>query len=189
MKQLLKKYAAYIVMGALVFGFFSYQSMRNKLILLDETVNASWAQVENQLQRRYDLIPNLVSAVKGYAEFEKEVFSDIAKARSALVGSKGIGEKIAASSQMESALSRLLVISERYPNLKANESFRQLTDELSGTENRLSVERRRFNDHVKKFNRTIRTFPYSYVAGAAGFEKMEYFQINQAAKEAPKVSF
>ena len=189
MNQIFKKYAWYIVGGFLLATFFTYQSVNNKLIVLEETVSSSWAQVENQLQRRYDLIPNLVESVKGYAKQEKEIFENIAEARSKLAGGGTRRDTLAASQQMESALSRLLVIAERYPNLKSNQNFQALMDELAGTENRLAVERKRYNEQVKIFNRTIRTFPYRYVAQRAGYEKIEYFQIEAAARSKPEVKF
>ncbi|MFC1751996.1 LemA family protein [Thermoproteota archaeon] len=166
-----------------------FYSTRNGLITLEETISASWAQVENQLQRRYDLIPNLVNTVKGYASHEKEIFENIAEARSKLAGAGTISEKIAASQTMESALSRLLMIVENYPNLKANESFIRLMDELAGTENRIAVERRRYNENVRLYNRSIRIMPKSIVAKLSGFEKKDYFQVAEKAKEVPNVEF
>lgn len=156
---------------------------------MEEDISGNWAQVENQLQRRYDLIPNLVNTVKGYAAQEKEIFTNIAEARSKLAGSGSQKETIAASGQMESALSRLLVVVENYPNLKSDANFRQLQDELAGSENRLSTERRRFNESVKVYNRSIRLFPKSLVAGLFGFDKKDYFEIDQGARNVPKVEF
>lgn len=189
MNQFLKKNGLYIAIAVFIGLFFSYQSVNNKLIALEETVGSSWAQVENQLQRRYDLIPNLVESVKGYAKQEKEIFENIANARAKLAGGANRTERLAASNQMESALSRLLVVAERYPDLKANQNFKALMDELAGTENRLAVERKRYNEQVKLFNKTIRTFPYRYVAQQAGYEKIDYFQIEQAARKKPQVKF
>ena len=189
MNDWIKKNKWLLVIAAIVVLFFSYQSSKNRLIDLYESVDASWAQVENQLQRRYDLIPNLVASVKGYAKHEKEVFSQVANARSKLAGARSTGGRIVAANQMESALSRLLLVVERYPNLKASQNYRALMDELSGTENRLAVERRRFNEHVRLYNRSIRIFPYRYIASAAGFEKVAYFQVDHQAKDAPKVTF
>ena len=157
--------------------------------MMDEDVSGTWAQVENQLQRRYDLIPNLVNTVKGIAAHEKEVFTAIAEARSRLGGAQNPSQKMQASQMMESALSRLLVVVERYPDLKANQNFNRLMDELAGTENRLSVERRRFNESVKQFNKALRLFPKSFVASASGFDKVDYFKVSESARETPKVSF
>jgi len=178
-----------IVLGVvLVLGMWFF-SVKNSLVVLDEDISGAWAQVENQLQRRYDLIPNLVNTVKGIAAHEKDVFIAIAEARSKLGGARTQSQKVQASQMMESALSRLLVVVEKYPDLKANQSFARLMDELAGTENRLSVERRRFNQSVKFFNRAIRVFPKSFVASMSGFEKMDYFQVTETAKMNPKVAF
>jgi LemA protein len=184
-----RNYIIYGIIGLLVVGFFYYQSLRNQLITLDESIDSSWAQVENQLQRRYDLIPNLVSTVKGYAKHEKELFMSIAESRSKLAGAASREDKVVASNQMEGALSRLLVVVERYPDLKANTNFVRLMDELAGAENRLSVERLRYNENVKIYNRTIRQFPARYVAQRNGFEKVDYFQVETKAKATPKVEF
>ena len=189
MKDWVKKNKWFLVIALIITLFFSYQSTKNRLIDLYESVDASWAQVENQLQRRYDLIPNLAASVKGYAMHEKEVFSQVADARSKLASASSTGGRILAANKMESALSRLLLIVERYPNLKASQNYRAFIDELSGTENRLAVERRRFNEHVRLYNRSIRIFPYRYIALAAGFKKMSYFQVDSQAKDAPKVIF
>jgi len=177
------------VIGVILLSVMWFYSVRNSLVIMDENISGSWAQVENQLQRRYDLIPNLVNTVKGVAAHEKSVFIAIAEARSKLGGAKTPAQKIQASQMMESALSRLLVIVERYPDLKANQSFNRLMDELAGSENRLSVERRRFNESVKQFNKSIRLFPKSFVARASGFEKKNYFQIEETAKKNINVEF
>jgi LemA protein len=171
-------------------SFFSwYIGARNTLITADENIEASWAEVENQLQRRSDLIPNIVATVKGFASHEKEVFSNIAEARSRLAGASTVSEKAAGNSQLQGALSRLLVIVENYPQLKSDKNFLKLQDELSGTENRLTVARKRYNDQVKTFNTKIRVFPGSIIAGSMGFEKREYFEVAESAKEVPKVEF
>ncbi|MCP4050609.1 MAG: LemA family protein [bacterium] len=175
--------------GAVLLILIWFFSARNNLISMEEAVNASWAQVENQLQRRYDLVPNLVNTVKGYAKHEKEVFENIAEARSKIAGAGSTSEKIKAANAMESAISRLLMVVENYPALKSNEHFTRLMDELAGSENRISVERRRYNEHVKIFNKSIRMFPGSFVANMSGFTKKDYFQIDQKAKTAPKVEF
>ncbi len=174
---------------AIAGGFIWYQSTKNNLITLNESIESSWAQVENQMQRRYDLIPNLVNTVKGYATHEKGVFESIAAARSKLIGAKTVDEKISANRGFESALSRLLVITENYPNLKADTQFNRLMDELAGAENRLSVERRRYNENILVFNRTVQMFPGNIVANFAGFHKKSYFEAEEQSKTTPKVSF
>jgi len=161
----------------------------NRFVNMDEGIRNAWAQVENQLQRRSDLIPNLVNTVKGYASHEKEVFTNIADARAKLGGAKSVGEKIDAANEMTSALSRLLVIVEQYPQLKADQSFNRLMDELAGTENRLAVERKRYNDHVQEYNQLRRRIPSNIIAGVFGFAEAAYFKLPEAAKEAPKVDF
>jgi LemA protein len=153
-------------------------------------VNAQWAQVDVVLQRRADLIPNLVQTVKGYAIQEQTVFGDIAAARAALVGAKTPTDKIAANGQLDSALSRLLVIVENYPNLKSDQNFMRLQDELAGTENRIAVERKRYNDAVQDYNTYIALFPNSLVAGFSGFTRNDaYFKTEEGARQAPKVNF
>lgn len=170
----------------------SFIGIYNNLQQLDESVNSNWAQVENQLQRRSDLIPNLVNTVKGYASHEKGIFTEIAEARAKLSGAvknkdvKGVSQ---ANGEFNGALSRLLAIAENYPNLKANENFIALQDEITGTENRLAVARMDYNDSVKTINATIRTFPTSIIAGMSGIKAREYFQVDEAKKEAPQVSF
>ena len=161
----------------------------NTLVTMDEGVKAAWAQVENQLQRRYDLIPNLVETVKGYAAHEKEVFIRVTEARSKVGSAGSIPDKIAANNQLSSALSRLMVVVERYPELKANTNFIRLQDELAGTENRIAVERRRFNEAVKAYNIKIRRFPTNIIAGMFGFEKATFFEVPKERQEAPKVKF
>lgn len=175
-----------IVFVGLVIWFFS---VKNSLITMQEATNASWAQVENQLQRRYDLIPNLVNTVKGYATHEKNVFTDIANARAKLAGAKTVSDKIDASRGIESAISRLLVITENYPQLKADKNFTALMDELAGSENRIAQERRRYNENVQLFNQKIQMMPTSIVANLAGFKKLAYFQMNEKAKNVPEVKF
>jgi LemA protein len=161
----------------------------NTLVAMDEGVNGAWAQVENQLQRRYDLIPNYVETVKGYAAHEKEVFLKVTEARSKVGRAGPISEKIAANNELSSALARLLVVVERYPDLKANTNFIRLQDELAGTENRIAVERRRFNEMVRVFNTKIRSFPTNLFAGMLGFEKATFFEVPDERQEAPKVKF
>ena len=182
-----------IVVGLLVLLIvipYSYlKGTYNSLVTMDETVKGAWAQVENQLQRRYDLIPNYVETVKGYAAHEKEVFIKVTEARSKVAGAANISEKMQANNQLSSALSRLMVVVERYPELKANTNFIRLQDELAGTENRIAVERRRFNETVKVYNIKIRSFPTNIIAGMFGFEKATFFEVPTERQEAPKVKF
>ena len=164
-----------------------YIGWKNKLIGLDENTKSAWAQVESQLQRRLDLIPNLVETVKGYAKHEDQVLTEVTRARASVGGASTVPEKMAANNQLTSALSRLLVVVEQYPDLKANQNFMALQDELAGTENRISVARQRYNDAAQEYNATRRKFPYSLVA--AGFREAPYFEAADEAKEAPKVKF
>ena len=160
---------------------------KNRLIEMDENTKTQWAQVESQLQRRLDLIPNLVETVKGYAKHEETVFTEVTKARASVAGASSPSDKIAANNQLSSALSRLLVVAESYPDLKANQNFLALQDELAGTENRISVSRQRYNEAARMLNATRRKFPYSLVA--ASFKEAPYFEAVAEAKEAPKVKF
>jgi len=182
-----------LIMAAMLCGvlFASCSVYRgyNRAVALDEEVQSAWAQVENQLQRRFDLVPNLVETVKGVAGHEKEVFTNIAKARSAYTQAKSVGQKAKAAVGFESALSRLLVIREAYPELKANQSFLKLQDSLEGTENRLSVERKRYNDTVATLNKFTRKLLGRLYASLAGVEKAEYFKVSDEAKSTPKVDF
>jgi LemA protein len=178
-----------VVVVALLLGS-SFVSRRNQMAIKREAVNAAWAQVDVVLQRRADLIPNLVETVKGFAAQEQTVFGDIAKARSALLGAHSPSEKIAANGQLDSALGRLLVVVENYPQLKSNENFLRLQDELAGTENRIAVERRRYNEAVQDYNTFIALFPNSLVASMGGFVRNDaYFKTEEGARQAPKVSF
>jgi LemA protein len=162
----------------------------NRLVRLDEAVNAGWAQVETSLQRRYDLIPNLVNTVKGFAKQEENVLTEISRLRSQWSEAKGIPEKAQAANALEGALGRLMVVVERYPDLKSNQNFLALQDELAGTENRVSVERRRFNESVQQYNTAVRRFPGSLVASIFGFEQRDrYFKSDEGAATAPKVEF
>ncbi len=178
-----------IIVLLIVFGGFWYVSTRNRLVSQEQEIEGSWAEVDNQLQRRYDLIPNLVETVKGYAAQEESIFVQIAEARSKLAGAGSVAETAEASNGMESALSRLLVVVENYPELKSNENFIRLQDELAGTENRLAVARKRYNDVVQSFNRAILMFPANIVAENLGLVKQDYFEIDAIAKENPKVEF
>jgi LemA protein len=178
-----------IIILIIVIPYSYIKGTYNSLVTMDESVKGAWAQVENQLQRRYDLIPNYVETVKGYAAHEKEVFVKVTEARSKVAGAGSIDEKIQANNQLSSALSRLLVVVERYPELKANTNFIRLQDELAGTENRIAVERRRFNETVKVYNIKIRSFPTNIIAGMFGFEKATFFKVPKERQEAPKVKF
>jgi LemA protein len=179
-----------VIFLALLLVFGSYVSAKNQMVAKQEAVHAEWSQVDVVLQRRADLIPNLVETVKGYAKHEETVFSDIANARSALLGAHNPQEKIAANGQLDSAIGRLLVLSENYPNLKADQNFLQLQDQLEGTENRIAVERRRYNQTLQDYNTFIRQFPNSVWAGMAGFQPDNaYFQASEASKQAPSVKF
>src|ERR1700758_2686634 len=180
---------AVIVILVLIFGGM-YVSTKNKIVAMDEQVKSNWAQVDVVLQRRADLIPNLVETVKGFAAHEEQVFGDIAKARSALIGAKTPADKIAANGQLDGALSRLLVVVENYPQLRSNENFLRLQDELAGTENRIAVERRKYNETVQKYNTDIALFPNNVAASMFGFQRNDaYFKTEAGARTAPKVGF
>src|SRR2546422_5448761 len=188
MKQLL----AVVLVLALVAALFGgmYISRRNQMILKNNAVQASWSQVDIVLQRRADLIPNLVETVKGIAKQEQTVFGDIAKARSQLLSAGTPSEKIAANQQLDGALGRLLAIAENYPQLKSNENFLRLQDELAGTENRIAVERKRYNDTLQDYNTYIQRFPTNIYAGWAGFKPNEaYFAASEGSRQVPKVNF
>jgi LemA protein len=177
-----------VVIGVIV--AFSTVGTYNKIVQADEQVDAAFAQVDTVLQRRYDLIPNLVSTVKGYAEHERELFERVTELRSQWGKAESQGQKIQAANQIEGALSRLLLVAENYPQLKANQNFLALQDELAGTENRIAVERRRYNESIRTYNTLIRRFPVNMIAGMFGFEKRdEYFEAAQGAEEAPTVEF
>ncbi len=173
------------LVGVAVYAISSY----NSLTRMDVEVKAAWSQVENQLQRRNDLIPNLVATVKGFAKQEKTVFENIANARAKLAGAGSRAEKIDAANEVSGALSRLLMVVENYPMLKSDANFRQLMDELAGTENRISVERMRYNEVVKLFNQSIRVFPKNLIANAFNFKEAKLFEAAAGAKETPKVDF
>lgn len=178
-----------IVVGVIVILGLMFMSSYNSFVNLEEDVNQSHAQIENQLQRRLDLIPNLVNTVKGYAAHEKEVIASISDARARLAGAKTPEEEATANDQLSGALSRLLVVVENYPNLKADQQFTQLMDELAGTENRIAVARKDYNEKVAEFNKKVKRFPSSIIAGIGGFDAKEYFKANPKAQEAPKVDF
>ena len=188
MKALLIVLAVLIVI-ALLCGS-SFISRRNQMAVKREAVNAAWAQVDVVLQRRADLIPNLVETVKGFATHETEVFSDIAKAREGYMNATNPTDKIAANSQLEASLAKVLVLTENYPQLKSNENFLRLQDELAGTENRIAIERRRYNETVQDYNTFIALFPNSLVASFGGFARNDaYFKTDEGARQAPKVNF
>jgi len=183
-----------IAIGVLVLlaiiAISSYVGRRNEMVRKNETINAAWSQVDVVLQRRADLIPNLVATVKGFAAHEETVFGDVANARAALLNAKTPGDRIAANGQLDGALGRLLAIAENYPQLKSNENFLALQNELAGTENRIAVERRRYNEAVQDYNTYINLFPNNIVASASDFQRNNnYFTASAASREAPKVEF
>ncbi len=174
-----------IILNLIFWGISQY----NKPIKMKETVDAQWAQVENQLKRRYDLIPNLVETVKGFAAQEKSIFLGVAEARKSYFSAQNVADKAKAATQLEGALSRLLLLQERYPELKSNENFMKLQDSLEGTENRISVERKRYNDEVRTLNTYVKTFPGSLFASLAGIKTEEYFNVPEAQQQTPRVKF
>lgn len=178
-----------VLLGIFVIGG-SLISSRNQLVTEREAINSAFAQVDIQLQRRNDLIPNLVETVKGYASQEKSVIDSVTSARAAMLGARTPSEKIAADTALQGALGRLLAIAENYPNLKSNENFLRLQDELAGTENRIAVERRKYNEAVQRYNTDIALFPQNIAASLFGFQREDaYFRAEPAAKEVPKVKF
>jgi LemA protein len=199
----MKKAIIVILAVIIVLALFTFSCAKNRyntLVAKDEGVNAAWAQVENQYQRRYDLIPNLVETVKGVAEFEKETFTAVTEARAKVGGVINLPEGAAfdpamiaqfqqAQSALTSALQRLMVVVEKYPDLKANQNFLDLQVQLEGTENRISTERRRFNETVRDYNTYVRQFPNNIFASIFNFDKAELFEMEDAAATAPKVEF
>jgi len=181
--------AVWVIIALLVVfvlgGIMSY----NGLVSMNENVNGKWSQIENQLQRRADLIPNLVSTVKGYAAHEQQAIQSVADARAKLAGAQGPAAKAQANADLNNSLSRLLVIAENYPDLKADKNFRALMDELSGTENRIAVARKDYNDAVQIYNTKIRSFPTTIFSGMMGFGAKEYFKAEEGAQQVPKVQF
>jgi LemA protein len=177
-----------VLVAVLVGG--SYVSSRNEMVRKNEAIKQAWSQVDVVLQRRADLIPNLVETVKGYAQHEQKVFGDIANARAGLLNARTPADKIAANGQLDGALGRLLLIVENYPNLKADQNFMALQDELAGSENRIAVERRRYNEAIQDYNTFIGLFPNNLFAGWAGFQRNnDYFAAAETARQAPKVDF
>ena len=190
-----KKKTLIIVLAVIVFlaiaAYSFFAGNYNKFVNLDQAVKTSWAQVENQLQRRFDLIPNLVETVKGYAKQEKDVMVQVTEARAKVGGTANapVSDKIAANNQLSGALSRLMVVVEKYPDLKSNQNFMRLQDELAGTENRIAVERMRYNEKVENYNKAIGMVPGSIVAAREGFKPATFFEAPKEAKEAVKVKF
>ncbi|NDQ56206.1 MAG: LemA family protein [Acidipila sp.] len=177
-----------VLIVVLAFGGF-YVGRRNEMVRKSADVDLAWAQVDTVLQRRADLIPNLVATVQGFAAHEEKVFGDIANARAALLSAKSPAERMAANGQLDGALGRLLAIVENYPQLKSNENFLRLQDELAGTENRIAVERRRYNEVIRDYNVYVSTFPNSIVAGMAGFARKPSFEASPESRQVPKVQF
>ena len=188
MKILLVVLGILLLVGLMFAGKFV--SVRNDLAVQNEAIAAAWAQVDVALQRRADLLPNLVSTVKGFATHEQQVIDSVTAARAALGGARSPQEKIAANNQLDGAISRLLVISENYPNLKSNENFMRLQDELAGTENRIAIERRKYNEVVQRYNTQIALFPNNLIASMSGFQRNDaYFKTDPGSRVAPKVTF
>ena len=188
MKVALIAIGAVALVGLILFG--SLMGSRNDLVTEREAIHGSWAQVDAAMQRRLDLIPNLVETVKGAAAHEEKVVGEVTEARAAMMGAKTPAERIQANQQLDGALGRLMVVVENYPNIKANENFLHLQDELAGTENRINVERRKYNETVQKYNTDIALFPKNIAASMFGFNREDaYFKAEAAAKEAPKVKF
>lgn len=179
----------WIVLGIVLFLLIVFVGMYNSIVTLDETADAQWANVESTYQRRADLIPNLVNTVKGYAAHEEEVLTAITEARSAWAGAGSQSEQIEAAGNMDSALARLMVVVENYPDLKASQNFMALQDELAGTENRISVERMRFNEAVRNYNIKIKRFPSNMIANMFGFEQKTLFEAQEGSENAPQVMF
>jgi LemA protein len=181
------------IVGAVAFLILliggSLMAAYNGMVKKNEAINGAWAEIDNQLLRRNDLIPNLVSTVEGYATHEKELFEHIADARARLAGAGTVGEKMSASNELSGFLPRLIAIAENYPELKANESFMKLQDELAGTENRINYARSKYNELVKGYNASIKTFPTNMIAGMFGFTVKSYFEVPDEAKEVPRVKF
>ena len=179
----------WIVIAVVALAGFWMVGQYNGLVTANEQVNGAWAQVDTQLQRRNDLIPNLVNTVKGYAQHEQEVFDNVSNARAKMAGAQSVSEKAEADAQLQGALGRLFMVVENYPNLKADANFRALQDELAGTENRIATSRRDYNGVVQTFNARIRQFPPNIVAGLLGFSSRDYFRASESAQTPPQVQF
>ena len=184
----MKKYWIGLAILLLLAAFYLF-STYNRLVTLNEGADSQWAQVETQYQRRFDLIPNVVSTVKGFAKQEQSVFGEIAEARTKYSGASTINDKVNAANQVESSLGRLLVIAENYPDLKSSQLFSNLNIELEGSENRISVERKRYNDTVQSYNLLVKSVPSSWIASRSGFIERSYFKSISAAQNAPTVQF
>lgn len=178
-----------LVVGLIVIAVAVFGSSYNNFVQLEEDVNQSYAQLESQLQRRLDLIPNLVETVKGFADQEQEVIDSVTEARSSMANAGSVEEQAEADAELSGALSRLLVVVENYPEIRSSENFQQLSDELAGTENRIAVARQDYNGSVTEFNREVRSFPGNMVAGIFGFDEKEYFEADAGAEDAPDVDF
>ncbi|ANU18955.1 LemA family protein [Planococcus plakortidis] len=178
-----------LVIGLIVIAIAIFGSSYNNFVQLEEDVNQSYAQLESQLQRRLDLIPNLVETVKGFADQEQEVIESVTEARSSMANAGSVEEQAEADAELSGALSRLLVVVENYPEIRSSENFQQLSDELAGTENRIAVARQDYNGSVTEFNREVRSFPGNMVAGIFGFDEKEYFEADAGAEDAPDVDF
>jgi LemA protein len=188
MKTLLIVLGTLLLIALIIGG--AYVSSRNQMVRKNEAIKQAWAQVDVVLQRRADLIPNLVATVKGYAAQEVKVFGDVDNARASLLNARTPADKIAANGQLDGALGRLLAVVENYPNLKSNQNFLALQDELAGTENRIAVERRRYNEALQDYNTYIGLFPNNVFARWAGFQRNnDYFAASEGAREVPKVDF
>ena len=180
----------FVVLLIVAFSIFSWvKGTYNSIVTIDEEVNGAWAQLENVLQRRFDLIPNLVETVKGYASHESDVLTRVTEARAKVGGAGTPAARMQAEGELSSALSRLMVVVENYPDLKANQNFLSLQVQLEGTENRISVERKRYIDAVKMYNQFIRKFPANFLANSFGFQVRESFEADEGAQTAPKVKF
>jgi LemA protein len=189
-KEATMRISRFVTLGVALVALSSSGCGYNRLVTLREAIDGAWAQVENQLQRRNDLIPNLVEVTKGYAKHEQEIFTAVANARARMLAAGGSRDQtIAAAGELSSALSRLLALSERYPDLKADRQFARLSDELAGTENRIATERRRYNESVQEYNTLVRTFPALITARVLGFEPQKYFEAPEAAQQVPAVKF
>lgn len=189
MKKSGSKIAIWVIIAIIIILVVVGVSQYNSLVGINENVENQRANIDTMLQRRVDLIPNLVNTVKGYAEHEKEVIENVSNARAKLAGATSMEEKADADNQLSGALSRLLMVVENYPDLKANQQFMALSDELAGTENRIAVARKDYNDSVKVYNQKIRRFPSNIFANLLGFEKAEYFQAAEGAQQVPEVNF
>lgn len=178
-----------IIGGIIILIIALFAGSYNRLVGKEENVESKLADISVQLERRADLIPNLVNTVKGYASHENEIINEVVKARQKLKGAESVSEKAEANEELSTALNNLLVVVENYPDLKANTNFIQLQDELAGTENRVAVARKDYNDAVKSYNKSIKKFPQNMLAGMFGFEEKDYFEAKESANEVPEVSF